>query len=258
MIKQIRVHSRPNIPGALKLTMLENHSRPPLTKSLFLCIEDHPLSELLKALMREWGYHQTENPEEQSLLVISEGLPQPSGFQQVLTFHTSPSRNRQRLQIPLTIENLYLALESYFHREPRKHLRINIDWPIRVTVRDQQFLTHAVTVADCGIRFISPIDLDRREEMQILIEREDETYNLHAEVVYSIVGKEIGRGDKIEVAVVCTPQSKEVRDSLRSRIIDNYLARVRPVLGSNLFAEALRQLNSTSMSQTVTTARPVL
>ncbi len=121
-------------------------------------------------------------------------------------------------------------------------------------MRGQQIDTQATTVADRGIRFLSLFELAHAEEMEIHIEREDETYDLHAKAVYSIIGKEIGRGDTIEVGAVCTPQSKEVRDSLHSRIIGNYLKRVQPVLGCNLFAEAMHQLSLTRIAEIITTS----
>ncbi len=236
--------------------MLGKPSRSPLVKNIHLCIDNASLNELLKALLLEWGYRLTDNPEEDPLLIISEGLKRPNGFKHALTFSTSHYQDRHRLEIPLTIETLYLALENHFHRTPRNHIRINLEWPVRVRVRNQQFDTNTVTVADRGIRFISPIELTREEEMDIHIEHDDETYDLHAKVVYSIMGREIGRGDQIEVGAVCTPQSKEVRDSIRSRIIGSYLNRVRPLLGSNLFAEALHQLNLTRMSEAIATSGP--
>jgi len=231
--------------------MLGKTSRSPLLKNVHLWISNPPLQELIKALVLEWGYRLTDNPEDDPLLLISEGLEPPDGFNHTLIFSSSHYQDRHRLEVPLTVETLYLALENHFHRTPRNHIRICVDWPIRVTVHGQRFDTHAITMADRGIRFISPIELAHAEEMEIYIEQEEEIYDLHAKVVYSIAGKEIGRGDMIEVGAVCTPQSKEVRDSIRSRIIGNYLKRVRPVLGSNLFAEALRQLNLTRMSESI-------
>ncbi|MCF6179289.1 MAG: hypothetical protein L3J63_07870 [Geopsychrobacter sp.] len=231
--------------------MLGNTSRSPLVKNLSLCVDNVPLHDLLQALTLEWGYRLTDKIEDEPLLLISEGLTAPVGIRHTLTLSSSHYQDRHRLEIPLTIETLYLALENHFHRTPRNHIRLSAEWPIKVSVRDQSFDTHSITIADRGIRFISPLELDRHEEMQIHMEQEDETYDLHAKVVYTIVGKEIGRGDQIEVGAVCTPQSKEIRDSIRSRIIGNYLKRVRPVLGSNLFAEALHQLNLTRMSKTI-------
>ncbi len=224
-----------------------------MMKNVYLLIDNTPLNEFLKAMLIEWGYRLTEIPEENPLLILSEGLEKPAGLTHCLTFSTSHYQDRHRLEIPLTIETLYLALENHFHRTPRNHIRINLEWPLRVKVRGQQFETHTVTVADRGIRFISPIELAREEELELYMECEDETYDLHAKVVYSIAGKEIGRGDRIEVGAVCTPQSKEVRESIRSRIIGNYLKRVQPILGSNLFAEALRQLNLTRMAEAMVT-----
>lgn len=234
--------------------MLGKTSRSLLAKNVHVCIEEGPLNELIKGLVMEWGYRLTDNPEEDPLLLISEGKEQPAGFKHTLNFSSSHYQDRHHLEIPVTIETLYLALENHFHRTPRNHIRINLEWPIRVSVRDQQFKTTTVTISDRGIRFISPLELAREEEMDIHIERENEIYDLHAKVVYSIAGKDIGRGDWIEVGAVCTPQSKEVRDSIRSRIIGNYLKRVRPLLGGDLFAEALRQLNLTRMSETMATS----
>jgi len=235
--------------------MLGKTSRSSQVKNIHLCIDNNPLQELLKALVLEWGYCLADNPAEYPLLLISEGLKPPGDFKHTLAFSSTHCQDRQRLAVPLTVETLYLALENHFHRTPRNHIRICVDWPIRVRVRGREFATRAVTLADRGIRFISPFELAQAEEMEIHIEREDEIYDLHARVVYSIAGREIGRGDNIEVGAVCTPQSKEVRESIRSRIIGNYLKRVRPVLGSNLFAEALRQLNLTRMSATIAISR---
>ncbi len=234
--------------------MLGNAPRSFLVKNVHICVENTPLYELLKVLLTEWGYRLTDNPEDDPLLIISEGLPHPAGFKHRLTLSSSHYHDNHRLEVPLTIETLYLALENHFHRTPRNHIRINMEWPIRVKVRGQQFDTSTLTIADRGIRFVSPIELAHEEEMEIHIEREDETYDLHAKAVYSIMGREIGRGDRIEVGAVCTPLSKKDRDSIRSRIIGSYLNRVRPILGSNLFAEALHQLNLTRMSEAIANA----
>lgn len=229
--------------------MLGKSSHSPLLKNIHILIDNEPLQELLRALLTEWGYRLTYIAEENPLLIISEGIKPPAGFSHSLTFSHSHYQDRHRLEIPLTIETLYLALENHFHRTPRNHIRINMEWPLRVKVRDQQFKTHTVTVADRGIRFISPFELARKEELELSMECEDETYNLHAKVVYALSGKEIGRGDLIEIGAVCTPQSKEVRESIRSQIIGNYLKRVKPILGNELFAEALQQLKLTRMSE---------
>ena len=234
--------------------MLGNSSRSPLVKNVYLYLENSPLRDLIEALLLEWGYRLTEKPAEGPLLLISEGQEQPAGFSHSLTFSSSRYQDRHHLEVPLTIETLYLALENHFHRTPRNHIRIAVEWPILVRLRGQEIKTHTITLADRGIRFISPFELAHAEEMEIHIEREDEIYDLHAKAVYSIHGKEIGRGDKIEVGVVCTPQSKEVRDSIRSRIVGDYLKRVRPILGSNLFAEALQQLNLTRISKEIATS----
>jgi hypothetical protein len=234
--------------------MLGKPSRLPLVKNIYLCLDNHPLHEILKALLIDWGYHLTENSAGDPLLLISEGMPQPPGLKHVLTFSSSHYQDRHRLEVPLTIETLYLALENHFHRTPRNHIRINVSWPIQVNVRGQQISTRTVTLADRGVRFISPFELAQGEEMDIHLACEDEAYELHAKVVYAIVGREIGRGDEFQIGAVCTPQSKEVRNSIRSRIIGTYLKRVRPVLGSNLFAEALRQLNLTRMSECIATS----
>ena len=218
-------------------------------KNVHLCIDSNPLYELLKALLLEWGYVLTEEPVEESLLLISEGLHIPSAPRHILTLSSSQYQAGHRLGVPLTIEKLYLTLENHFNRTPRNHIRINATWPIRVTVHGQQFQTYTVVMADRGIRFISPFEIATAEEMEILIEQDDETYNLHGKVVYSIDRKEIGRGNGIEVGVVCTPQSEEVRRSIRRRIIETYLKRVRPALGSNLFAEALLQFNANRIAE---------
>jgi hypothetical protein len=229
--------------------MLKNHRHSQLVRNLHLLLDNSPLFELLRALALEWGYQLTDDTAEQPLLLISESLPRPMGFRHALAFSSSHYRNRPRLEIPLTIETLYLALENHFLRTPRNHIRINAERPLQVRVRNQQFKSHSVTVSDRGLRFISPLELEHHEELEIHLELEDGIYDLPAQVVYSIVGKEVGRGDRIEVGVVCTPLSKTIRESLRSWIISSYLKRVRPVLGSNLFAEALKQLNLTSISK---------
>jgi hypothetical protein len=234
--------------------MLGKISRTPMQKNVCLRLDSKPLHELINALLLEWGYRLTDDPAEDPLLLISAGQAPPPGFKHSLIFSSSHYQDRRHLEVPLMIETLYLALENHFHRTPRNHIRINLEWPIRVLVRGQRIDTHTVTIADRGIRFISPFELARSEEMEIRIEREDEVYELHAKAVYSIDGREIGRGDKIEVGAVCTPQSKEVRDSIRSRIIGNYLKRVQPGLGENLFAEALQQLNLTQLSKTIVTS----
>ena len=220
----------------------------PSVKSVCLNLDDEPLRALLEALLREWGYRLSADPVDQPLLIIGEGLAIPSGFRHILTLCRSHYQDRKRLEIPLMIESLYLALENHFHRTPRNHIRIPLEWPIRVWVRGDEFETRTLTVADRGMRFISPLELAREEELKVRLERADETYHLTARAVYSLVGREIGREDRIEVGAVCTPQSKEVRESIRSWIIATYLERVRPALEPQLFAEALQHLNLTQLT----------
>lgn len=229
--------------------MLGKTAREPQLKNIHLCLEDNPLRELVKALLREWGYCLTDNPAEARLLIITEGRDQPAGVDHRLTLSSCHTQGRKPLGAPLTIAALNLTLETHFHRTPRSHIRTQVDWPIRVTARGQRIDTHAVTIADRGIRFIFPFELAPNEEIDIYIEREDEIYDLQARVVYAMDRKEIGHGNEIEVGAVCTPQAKEVRDSIRSRIVGSYLKRVRPELGSKLLAEALQLLNVSRMSE---------
>lgn len=223
--------------------MLQHLPRAPQMKNLHLQISDPSLAELIEQLAVGWGYRLTADPAEDPLLLISAGLPRPTGFHHLLILSPSQYAGRLRLALPLSIESLYLALENHFHRTPRNHIRINLEWPIQVRARDQLFETHSVTIADRGLRFNSPLELVRGEALEIHIDRQDEVYNLHARVVYAINEREIGRGNGIGVGAVCVPQSKEVRESIRSRIIGNYLKRVRPLMDSRLFHAALKQLD---------------
>ncbi len=118
---------------------------------------------------------------------------------------------------------------------------------------DQTFNTTTITVADRGLRFVSPREFVRAEEMRICLSCEDKIFELPSRAVYSLRGQEIGRGEQIQVGVVCTPRDRGIREEIRSRIIGQYLQRVRPQLGSNLFAEALHQLNLTSMTRIMAT-----
>lgn len=233
--------------------MLGENSRTPLTRNIHLQIENSALLCLLEALLLEWGYLLTDETESNALLIITEKLSPPAHFRHRLTLSTSHYQGRNQLELPLTIENLYLAIENHFHRTPRNHIRIAAAWPIEVHASDQTFTATTITVADRGLRFVSPREFVRAEEMRISLFWEDKVFELPSRAVYSLRGQEIGRGEQIQVGVVCTPRDRSIREDIRSRIIGQYLQRVRPVLGSNLFAEALRQLNLASMTRIMAT-----
>jgi len=229
--------------------MLAENSRSPATKNIHLQIDNSALQAILEALLLEWGYQLTDATEPNALLIITEKLVPPESFLHRLTLSASHNQGRNQLELPLTIENLYLAIENHFHRTPRNHIRIAAAWPIEVSAIDQTFSTTTVTIADRGLRFVSPREFVRAEKMHIYLSSEDKVFDLPSRSVYSLRGREIGRGEEIQVGVVCLSKDRAIRDEIRSRIIGQYLKRVRPVLGSNLFAEALHQLNLTRMTR---------
>jgi|GEM_PF-1816818 len=229
--------------------MLAQTSCPPAKKNIHLWVDNSALQAILEALLLEWGYQLTDATEPNALLIITEKLVPPEHFRHRLTLRASHYQGRNHLELPLTIENLYLAIENHFHRTPRNHIRIAAAWPIEVYANDQTFSATTITVADRGLRFVSPREFFLAEEMRIYLTSEDKVFELPSRVVYSLRGREIGRGEEIQVGVVCLSKDRAIRDEIRSRIIGQYLKRVRPVLGSNLFAEALHQLNLTSMTR---------
>lgn len=233
--------------------LTQQHRSPPL-KNIHLCVDNSALRAILEALLLEWGYSLTGEAEPEALLIISEKLKLPTHFRHRLTLSASHYQGRNQLDLPLTIENLYLAIENHFHRTPRNHIRITGAWPIDVHVKDQCFKATTITVADRGLRFVSPREFARAEEMLIFLSCLDKVFELPSRAVYSLRGHDIGRSDEVQVGVVCLPKDRAIREEIRSRIIGQYLQRVRPVLGSNLFAEALHQLNLTSMSRILATA----
>jgi len=110
---------------------------------------------VLQHLLHAWGFEVCP-PEANDALLLAGDNVATDDRQQVIRLTSSHYHGRDRLSLPLQVEELWQTLEHHFHRPPRMHIRMAIDLPARVTIRGQEFTTTLSSLSDMGARIFHP------------------------------------------------------------------------------------------------------
>lgn len=209
-------------------------------KRLCLLIQNAPLRSFLSSLLRQWRYELSETGASADLILAEEDFPVPADEIPVLRLVRSGYGGRDRLPLPLCLEELWSTLEGRFHKPPRNHIRIQERFAARLDVRGQRSEVCLTSLSDLGTRFDYEQELVSGEEVEMELSVDGERFLLQGRVIY-IVACEGGRGtERWQTGVIFDRTAQEVRNALRNGIIRIYLQKVRREIDEADFEEGRR------------------
>ena len=215
--------------------MLLPDSPPPAPgKRLYLRIATASLRAALESLLSLWRYTLLPEPAPGILQLVEEGLVPGVEQGPVLWLGGTPARGA-RLALPLVMEELWQALEGYFHRPPRNHLRIDIELAAEVAVQGSVYPTRLVSLSDAGGRFLFAAELPLGQALELQVTTGETPMTLEGRVIYACPR----RRQEVEIGLVFHPRHRREKELLRAFIVASFLERVRRRLAAAGMADGL-------------------
>lgn len=199
-------------------------------KPIHLAIASEANQLFLAALLQEWQFTIVDEPGEETLCLADDGYPLRAPHGPVVWLTRSGFAARDRLPVPLAMEDLWGALETRFHRPPRHHLRIGIDMPAEITVRGSQERTEILSLSDLGARLRLSREVASGEECVVRLTIDGVPLRLAAKAIYVLPIGDLDDSCRVEVGLLFTPLLRETQARLRNFITATILERVRPTI----------------------------
>lgn len=210
-----------------------------LKRRLCLCIRNEPFRLVLEGVLREWHYFLQENPADSDLVLAEDGFPVGEEAPPVLWLTRSRSGEPGKLDLPLSMEELWANLESRFHKSPRNHIRTNPELPATLEMRNETDEILLTSLSDMGGRFNFHRELPPGEEMVLGLSISGRRFKLPGQVIYTIPTGELKDSGESQVGVVFIHRDKSTRELLREFIIRTCFMRVREGMAGDILREGL-------------------
>lgn len=214
------------------LKNINRHER----KCVGLATRSEALHDFLAALLEEWGHLLLTFPDANAPLFAENGCSAGSGWAETLRLGPPESGQPAALDFPLSLERLWRTLESRFFEPPRVHIRIGVQMPIKLNIRNRAVDAMLVNLSDLGCRVDLPLELVRGEEPLLQLRLYKQTQIIQGKVFYVIPGNDF---PEFQVGIHFERIVPENRQLLRDFIVTQYLLRVREKIPAWTFNEGL-------------------
>ncbi len=198
------------------------------------------LGQVLAGLLDAWQYSLEDEHVEGALLLAEEGCCEDPVNQQVLWLGHSRYSSRDRLPLPLVMEELYASLEHRFHRPPRRHMRMDIELPARVSCRGDSYESFLTSLSDRGGRLLLPRELARDEGLELEFSLAGHPMKLEGMVIYSFQRPRSTEEVGYDTGVLFTRQCQSECEQLREFILARYLSRLQKSLSTEVLTAGLQ------------------
>jgi len=198
----------------------------PFQGSICIKVQKEPLQKFIVSLIEQWRFTLVDEPEKADLLLAQEGFQAPSNIP-VLWLTRSRYQQSNYLSLPVTIEELWSTIETYFHKPPRNHIRINQEHPVNLTVRGEKFPLKLTSFSDLGARLTIPRDLSPGEEVSLELSLNAQDFDLKGKVIYAVPQGDFSGTEQCQIGILFNGPPGLNRNELRSHILYTYLKDVQ-------------------------------
>lgn len=199
-------------------------------KKISLCLSNEGLQLFLAALLTEWGFTvSTSAPvDPQELLLIDESCSCCPDHHKRVNLISSAYIDTDHINQPIVLEHLWRVVEKHYHRPPRNHLRLGVDFPAEMEIRGQKYPGRLSSLSPAGARLLLPRELAVGEIFPIVLPLSQRSLNLLAKVIY--INTFPDSDHHYDAGVIFERISAEDRTLLRDNIILTFFAGVRATL----------------------------
>jgi len=208
-------------------------------KRLSLFIRSEPFRMVLAGLLEQWRYPLQENPADADLFLAEDGFPVPEDGTPVLWLSRSRHEDkRNRLFLPLSVEELWAELETRFHGALRSRMRIRLELPATLEARNETDEVLIFSLSELGGRFDWNRELAPGEELVLSLSIARRRLKLPARVIY-VAPRDMEGSGKAQIGVMFDYRDLSERKILNDFILQSYLGRARGGMDGTLFSEGL-------------------
>lgn len=201
-----------------------------IEKKITLSLSNEGLQLFLTALLREWGFTVStacpESPDE--LLFTEENCSRCAEHRKRVNLISSAYIDNDHVNLPIILEQLWRVLEKHYHRPPRHHLRLAVDFPISMEIRGQKQPGRLCSLSPAGARLSLPRELAVGELFPVVLPLQQHHLHLQAKVIYVTTFPD--NNNRYDAGILFEKISAEDKALLRDTIILTFFTSIRPHL----------------------------
>lgn len=221
--------------------MLEDVLQPKAEeKRVWLCVRQPAFQVFLAELLSQWQYQPCDEYVADGLLLAEEGVLEPPANQQTIWLSSSAYASSSCLQLPLQIFELYALLERRYHTPSRRHLRLNVELPCRLTIDNSAADAGMVSLSDRGCRVICQRELVREQRLSLEFTLGERPITLATKVIYSVPRYHGSELLNYDLGLLFDRIDRAGQQGLLDYIVASYFIRVGKQLEPANFSEALQ------------------
>lgn len=208
-------------------------------KTLHLFVENEGLRLFLGALLTEWKFTVLAGPNKapEVLALADDNYTVADENEALIRLTRSSYAGRDRLCLPLALDELWSTLEKHFHRPPRHHLRLAVAYPATMELRGQTMTAQVTSISPAGARLPLPRELAAGETFALSLHLPRHTLALTARTIY--VNTFPDRHNHYETGILFERIDAATKQILRDTITLAFLEAIRPKLPSWAFTVGL-------------------
>lgn len=206
-------------------------------KRINICLKNEGLRLFLAELLGEWGFMTTTTcPETEEDLLLADGIcSHCAGHVNRINLLSSPYIDSDHVNLPIVIEKLWQSVEKHYHRPPRHHLRLVVDYPIEMELRGSVQPGQLNSLSPAGARLTLPRELAVGEILPItlLLPRQQQPLQLRGRVIY--VSTFPDHQNHYDAGVLFEGIESQEKTLLRNSIVFSVFTQIRAHLPSWAF-----------------------
>lgn len=198
--------------------MLLNRPNRQSGKRIAILTRSPLLTELLTAILVDWGFLVVEQESEPDILFIEYGLPSPRVEGRIIWLTPLPGAGDCSLVVPLSLTRLYHLVEDEFFPAPRRHIRISTDLDVDLQLHGTWHSARIVSFSDRGGRLVFDRELPNQQKLTLDFKLGRRNLRLSAVVLYSLPPGETPGRQQPQLGILFKPIDEAICRGLRSYV----------------------------------------
>lgn len=171
--------------------------------------------QLLSSILSDWKFFAVEDLAEARVVFAEHGIDLPDSAGDVVWLAGQPLSKGRFLTRPISLTSLYQLLETEYFPTPRRHIRIALDVPVKVCLKNVREECRLISLADRGGRIVCQDEILPGTMLQLDMHLGGKLLQLPAETLYSIPAGDASCRALPQVGILFRPEDNRVTGMLR-------------------------------------------